>query len=81
MNKIALSILALAAISTASFAAGGHSWDNRTEPNYGSSIHLRDVQFTGGASGYALAVSEEIGALTNFERLNMNSAKNELASH
>ena len=63
MKTFALSILGLAALSTASFAAGNHSWD------------LRDVQpFTGGISASAsvsapLAVASDAGYITNFERV------------
>ena len=63
MKTFALSFIALAALSTASFAAGNHSWD------------LRDVQpFMGGiatksSTSAPLAVAPTGTYATNFDRV------------
>lgn len=77
MKTFALSVLALAALSTASFAAGNHSWD------------LRDVQpFMGGVTSSTsisapLAVPSNGVYTTNFERVTalQNSRQESSSNH
>ena len=70
MNKIALAVLALAAFSTAALAERTRSYE------------LRDIQpFKGGAASVTterapLAVAQDVGSLTNFQRLTMISLEN-----
>ena len=77
MKKIFLSLAVLAALSTASFAAGNRSWDLQDTEYYNSAgKSVIGQAFAHAASPLAIA-----GPTSNFERLNMNSATNELASH
>ena len=77
MKKIALSLVALAALSTASFAAGNRSWDLQDREYYTSS----GVSSTGEATINTASPLAIPGSVSNFDRLNMNSEKNELSSH
>ena len=76
MKKIALTLAALAALSTASFAAGNRNWDLQ-DREYFTSSAVSDAAYTA-ASPLAIEVGSGI---SNFERLNKNAAKNELSSH
>jgi hypothetical protein len=73
MNKIALSLVALAALSTASFAAGNRNWDLRDSPDNVGAYSAQTVN--------AFAIEKTGAGISNFDRLNMNSAKNESSSH
>jgi hypothetical protein len=85
MKKIALSLLALAAISTVSFAGDNRNWELRDAPTYYGkySSQLTDsTQFNGSVKSVdAFAAPKTDRQLTNFERLNMNMKTNELNSH
>jgi hypothetical protein len=75
MKKFAVSLLALAALSTASFAAD-HGDDHRilstTFGKYAAQLNDNST------SANAVAVAKnEVGALTAFERLNLIAAENE----
>jgi aconitase A len=73
MNKIALSLIALAALSTASFAAGNRNWDLRDSP---------DIAIQYAASGNSVNAFGAAGTATsNFERLQLNQMTNESSSH
>ena len=77
MNKIVLSLVALAAISTASFAAGNRSEELRDIPTYmGKYVAMDTVQ-----SVDALAAIKSDAAFTNFDRLNWNSDKQTSGGH
>jgi hypothetical protein len=77
MNKIILSLAALAAISTASFAAGNRSEELRDIPTYmGKFVATDAVRET-----HALAAINSKVAYTNFDRLNWNSEKQTTGGH
>lgn len=75
MKKIAISLVALAALSTASFAAD-HDDDHRSASAYLGkySTPLNDMS----ASANAIVIAKkEAGTLTAFERMNMTAWENE----
>ncbi len=76
MNKIAISLIALAALSTASFAEGrGHDL-------YASGAGYPTQQTVNSTSRNALAiVGKHTGALTAFELASQNAVENERDSH
>lgn len=76
MKKIVISLAALAALSTASFAAGNRSWDLQDREFYNTS----GVSVT--QSGAAVAASPLAigGSVRNFDRLNM-TAQSQDVSH
>ncbi len=78
MNKFALSLIALAALSTASFAAGNRSWDLQDREYYTTQGYVTEAGSTAIVEESPLAVS---GTVSNFERLQQNMMKNELSSH
>jgi hypothetical protein len=71
MNKIALSLIALAALSTVSFASGNRSWDLRDTPNYVSSGSSQNV------NAFAAAGNSE----TAYQRALINQEINASSSH
>jgi len=79
MKKFAVSLLALAALTTASFAAD-HGDDHRSASAY---LGKYATQLNGNStSANAVAVAKnEVGALTAFERMNKISLENENSSH
>ena len=79
MNKIALSLLALAALSTASFAAGNRNYDVQDREYYTSSGVAPEAGAAAVTFEAPFAVSS--GTISNFERLQQNMEKNELDSH
>ena len=79
MKKFAISLIALAAISTASFAAGNRNYDLRDSDTYVGKYSTQLKNQTVNVN--ALAVVKKTGAVTNFERLNKVSAENDQASH
>jgi hypothetical protein len=85
MKKIALSLVALAALSTASFAAGNRSWDPQDSEYLATNPQSRHSGSFGVNAGSPLAIEpaagEFGGAISNFERLNLNSQKNESSDH
>ena len=79
MKKFAISLIALAAISTASFANSNRSYDLRESDTY---IGKYSEQVKNSAVAVnALAVTNDGQALTNFERLNEISAENVSGRH
>ncbi len=78
MKKIALSLIALAAFSTASFAAGNRSWDVQDREYYTTKGYVTVEDATVIADEAPLAIS---GSVSNFERLQQNMIKNESSSH
>ncbi len=78
MNKIAISLIALAAISTASFASQ-RNYDLRDSDTYFGkySTQLKDKA----TSVNALAVTKQGKTETNFERLKRISEENEQGGH
>ena len=79
MKKIVLTLAALAALSTASFAAGNRNWDLQDREYYTTS-GKSDVAGAGYVAQSPLAIETKSG-ISNFDRLNMNAEKNELSSH
>ena len=69
MNKITLSLVALAAISTASFASSNRNYD------------LRDVQAQSATTVSAFAVVSSDTGTSNAAILKRNMLKNESSSH
>jgi hypothetical protein len=72
MKKIAISLFALAAISTASFAAD-HDDDHRSASAY-LGTQLNDKSTSANA---IVIAKKETGTLTAFERMNMIAWENE----
>ena len=75
MKKFAVSLLALAALSTASFAAD-HGDDHRSASAYLGKYATQLNDNSTSANAVAVA-KNEVGALTAFERLNLIAAENE----
>lgn len=79
MKKITLSLFALAALSTASLAAGNRSWDLRdleTFNAYSSSGATLSTKGTAEMPSAALAIpgiQQNDGVLTAYERQRMNA--------
>jgi hypothetical protein len=75
MKKIAFSLIALAAISTASFAGDNRGYDLRDSDTYFGkySFQLKDKA----ASANALTVIKSDRAASNFERLKWISEEND----
>ena len=75
MKKIAISLIALTAISTVSFAAGNRSYDLRDSETYlgkySSQLMDKSVNAT------AMTVIRKTGAATNFDRLNWTAWAND----
>lgn len=75
MKKIAISLIALAAISTASFAAD-HSDDQRGSDFYFGKYETQLKDKSTSANAMIIA-KKEAGTLTAFERMNMIAWENE----
>ena len=84
MKKIALSLLALSALSTAAFAAGNRNWDLRDSNYYTTSGVAADVTMSSRTDADVmqapLAVESRVG-LTPFERTTMLSIANDHGRH
>ena len=78
MKKFAISLIALAAISTASFA-GNRSYDLRESDTYFGKYSEQLWNKT--ADVNALAVMKKTEAMTNFERMNWISEENQNGGH
>lgn len=79
MNKIALSLVAFAAISTAAFAAERTDIDPRDRGDYGSSVSVNTTQ---DSAAFAVGFEADTGrTLTAFERVTMQSWENENSGH
>jgi hypothetical protein len=79
MKKFAISLLALAAVSTAALAGPHRGYDARDSDTYFGKYSNRLSNSTSGAN--ALAVVKEDRALTNFERLKKISEENDRGRH
>ena len=79
MKKIAISLLALAALSTASLAGDNRGYDLRDSDTYFGKYSNQVHNSTSDAN--ALAVVNEDQALTNFERLKKISEENDRGRH
>ena len=79
MNKIAISLIALVALSTASFAAGNRSNDLRESDTYFGK-YSEQVSNSSVAVN-ALAAANDGQALTSFERLKKISEENDNGRH
>lgn len=75
MKKIAVSLIALAAISSAALASGNRSWELRDADTYVGKYSSNAV--VGSTSTNAFAVAGKGQVSSNFERLNMISAAND----
>ena len=80
MKKIAISLIALTALSTAAFAGESRGYDLRDSDTYFGKYSTQvKVQPTG---SNALAVaSENTGTLTAFERMQKTAQENEVSGH
>jgi hypothetical protein len=76
MKKIAISLLALAALSTASFAE--RSDDDSTNRNGGYNTQLSASSTDANA---LFVAGTNTGSLTAFERINKNAAENSAGGH
>lgn len=79
MKKIAISLIALAAVSTAAFANSNRSEDLRDTPNYIG--RYAQQANTNAPATYAIAVPSGSQALTNAELIKRNQEKNETSNH
>ena len=79
MKKFAISLIALAAISTASFAAGNRNYDLRDSDTYFGKYSTQVKNQAVNVN--ALAVVKKTDAVTNFERLNKVSAEYDQVGH
>lgn len=79
MNKIALSLVALAALSTASFANDSRSYELRESPTYFGK-YSEQVKHNAPAVN-AFAVSNDGQAVTAFERMKQISEENTVSRH
>ena len=75
MKKIILSLATLAALSTASFAERTDI-DPRDRNDHGSSVAMIQAGSAGGTSSL-LAVEDATAGMSNFDRVNAQSAENE----
>ena len=79
MNKIAISLIALAAVSTAAFAGSNRNFELRESPTY---VGQYSEQVNGEASdALAIAGFGSSQAPTSDEILKRNQEKNESSSH
>jgi hypothetical protein len=79
MKKIAISLIALAAVSTVAFANESRSYDLRDSDTY---FGKYSEQVEGNATAVnAFAAANDVQALTSFERLNKISAENDQGRH
>lgn len=79
MTKFAISLIALAALSTASFASNNRSNDLRDSDTYYGKYSTQSNVSAAGIN--ALAVVQDANALTNFERLNKVAQENSEGGH
>ena len=75
MKKFAVSLLALTALSTASFAAD-HGDDHRSASAYLGKYATQLSDNSTGANAVAVA-QNEVGSLTAFERMSLIAVENE----
>ena len=79
MKKIAISLLALAALSTASFANGNRSYELRESPTYLGKYSEQAKDSVSAVNAFAVANDGQV--LTAFERMNKISAENTSGRH
>ena len=77
MKKFAISLLALAAVSTVAFAANG---DGYRDADYATRHSNQVKNVSTNASAYAVA-DQDTGALTAFERMKKAQEENENGGH
>lgn len=79
MKKIAISLFALAAVSTVAFAGENRGYDLRDSDTYFGkySTQLKDKA----TAVNALAVIKKTGPTTNFERQSWIAKENEMGGH
>jgi hypothetical protein len=84
MKKFVLPLIALAALSTASFAGNNRNYDIRDSDTYFGKYATRsnttDVNTTN-ANTNTFVVPNPDRPLTNFERMKLNQENNESSSH
>ena len=86
MKNICISILALAALSTAALANGNRNWDLRDSDTYVGkyATQLKNQAASSATIATAvspLAIEKEARGLTNFERMKMISEENDQGGH
>lgn len=77
MKKFAISLIALAAISTVSFAAGNRSNELRDSETYFGKYS--EMSMNQAASANALTVIKKAGPATNFDRVTWTAWENDQA--
>jgi hypothetical protein len=80
MKKIAISLLALAAVSTAAFAGEFRGYDQHDSRAY-TGKHSNQAKNRSTSVNAFAAVNESTGALTAFERMQRNAEENESGHH
>jgi hypothetical protein len=76
MKKIAISLIAFAAISTAAFASGNRSYDLQDSPDYVGQFSGHPLNPMSSSNAFIAGTSDR--APTNLELLKRNQEKNEL---
>ena len=79
MKKFAISLVALAALSTASFASGNRSYDLREADTYTGKY--AEQLWNKAASANAMAAMTAEGPATNFDRLKWIAEENDSGRH
>jgi hypothetical protein len=79
MKKIAISLIALAAISTASFAGDNRNYDLRDSDTYFGkySTQLKNEA----VEAKALVIVKKTSDMTNFDRLSRTAWENDMGRH
>ncbi|MDP1699358.1 MAG: hypothetical protein Q8L53_00145 [Aestuariivirga sp.] len=80
MKKFAISLLALAAVSTAALAGEGRNHDLRDSDTYFGKYSNQLKNESTSANAFAVT-NKDTGALTAFERVKKNQEKNENGGH
>ena len=78
MKKFAVSLIALAALSTAALASGNRSWDLRDVDTYVGKYAAQTAVAATSANAFAVAGNGQVSS--NFERLTMISQENDQGS-
>ena len=79
MKKFAISLLALAAVSTAAFAGESRGTDLRDSGTYSGKYSNQAKNGATSVNAFA-ALKKSAGALTAFERMQQNAEENETGS-
>jgi hypothetical protein len=79
MNKIVLTLVALATLSTASFAAGNRNWDLRDTPSITGRFDV--VEPAGSVEAFAVPNTGAGSGISAYERTLINQENNESSSH